>query len=80
MSGLTEPVAPLQRPAQAKALLDAQARAAWLIGGVLTAIEGDHGAVEYVLARGALCKRFDRLDDVTQYLDEIAADRTGAAA
>lgn len=65
------PRTPANWPAEAKRLATAQAVAA-MHRMTLSAIEGDNGRMEYILSRGALCKRFELLDQVIRYLDEIA--------
>lgn len=58
-----------------KPLATAQALAA-LQGAILTAIEGDSAAPEFVLVRGPCCQRFDALEDVLASLEhpsEVAA-------
>lgn len=78
MSGASEAMAPLQRPAQGedtgKRFNTLQARAA-LAGVALAAIEDDAGRPAYVVTRWALTRQLSDLDSVERWMDQL----TGAA-
>lgn len=60
------------RPIDVKQLANTQARCA-LWGGTLSAIQGDDGRPLFVVARWALTRAFNDLDEVDRFLRTVGA-------